>query len=435
MQNAPFDSMAERVDLAGRKVFAFQIRRWKQAILNSYFPRTNFSYLPLYVSDKAFFLDWAQAIEDEENPVLLTWGNNVSPAVVGFARDNRIPLCFLEDGFIRSLVPNASHSLPFSLTLDGRAPYFDSRSSSDLEIILSNCDFEADQVLMSRARKGIAELLSSGLSKYNSGDDTVPPPETTPASPRRRILVIGQVEDDASIRFGCDRKIDNNDVVRLAAQENPDCDILYKPHPDVLNGVRRRLSNPADVAHVCHILIGKAPLPEVLRTVDHVYTITSLGGFEALLRGIPVTLLGCPFYAGWGLTDDRQANSRRKRRLSIDEVFAAAYLLYPRYFDPVSGEEATFEECLSTTARWRRDGMPQSQILPVPTPTKPGFAITGSYGLLGWRHLMTWPLANLIARVGDQTDAEAFKTNPIVFFRELSNARLRKLGRILYPFD
>ena len=31
---------------------------------------------------------------------------------------------------------------------------------------------------------------------------------------------------------------------------------------------------------------------------------TSLMGFEALLRGIPVTTLGTPFYAGWGLTTD-----------------------------------------------------------------------------------------------------------------------------------
>ena len=33
-------------------------------------------------------------------------------------------------------------------------------------------------------------------------------------------------------------------------------------------------------------------------------TMTSLAGFEALLRGKPVTTHGQPFYAGWGLTED-----------------------------------------------------------------------------------------------------------------------------------
>ena len=46
----------------------------------------------------------------------------------------------------------------------------------------------------------------------------------------------------------------------------------------------------------CLILTQSIHLVDALETVDHVYTITSLGGFEALLRGKEVTVLGKPFY-------------------------------------------------------------------------------------------------------------------------------------------
>lgn len=58
---------------------------------------------------------------------------------------------------------------------------------------------------------------------------------------------------------------------------------------------------------------------------------TSLAGFEALMRAIPVTVWGMPFYGGWGLTDDREDCGRRDRRLSILELVYAAYLVYPTY--------------------------------------------------------------------------------------------------------
>lgn len=424
----------EKPDLTGRDIFAFHLRRWKQAILRAYFPRTRFTFLPLYLTDKVFTREWAEAIKASRNPVLLIWGLNAPTAALAFARENSIPLYFIEDGFIRSLVPNASHTAPFSLTLDSRAPYFDSRQASDLEYLLSTYDFAGDQDLMHRARDGIRALLASRLSKYNAGgiraDGYVPTRKD-----KRRILVIGQVEDDASIRFGCDRTVTNNDVVRTAAAENPSCEILYRPHPDVLNGIRKRLSDPATVAHLCTIVTDPLPLPELLETVDHVYTITSLGGFEALLRDIPVTVMGCPFYAGWGLTDDRQANPRRSRKLRLEELFAGAYLLYPHYFNPATGEEIGFEDCLELATGWRKTGMPESRIVPVPVPEKPGFQLSGPYGLMGWRHLLTEPLARIIGMIGDKADAEDFRKNPILFFRELSNPTFRKVGRLLYPFD
>ncbi len=70
-------------------------------------------------------------------------------------------------------------------------------------------------------------------------------------------------------------------------------------------------------------------------SADEVHTMTSLAGFEALLRGLRVVVYGRPFYAGWGLTTDLPAFDRG-RRLTLDQLVAGALILYPRYLDPLT---------------------------------------------------------------------------------------------------
>jgi hypothetical protein len=149
------------------------------------------------------------------------------------------------------------------------------------------------------------------------------------------------------------------------------------------------------------------------------------------LRGIKVTAYGCPFYAGWGLTDDRQPNPRRGRRLSIEALFAGAYLLYPRYFDPRTGREVSFEETVERILGYFSAG----EVLSEPCLSGPRWRPWGPYGVLGWRHLLTLLLSPVIARIGHARDARDFREDPILFFRELSNPKFRLVGRILYPFD
>lgn len=113
------------------------------------------------------------------------------------------------------------------------------------------------------------------------------------------------------------------------------------------------MSDPNLVRDICTILEENISLSESFRTIDHVYTITSLSGFEALLRGLKVTTLGCPFYSGWGLTDDRQPTNRRKRKLTIEQLFAGAYVLYPKYFDPVAKEYIDIEQAIELLVEMR----------------------------------------------------------------------------------
>nr|WP_225165570.1 capsular polysaccharide biosynthesis protein [Ensifer sp. IC4062] len=279
-------------------------------------------------------------------PEVYVWGFKYPPLLKRFCRRLGISFFHVEDGFVRSVSLGAHRSPPASLIVDSRTMHYDAQNVSDLEHTLQTYDFAADKPLMERADKCIRMLLDLRVSKYNMGKrvdlDTLLGPKT-----RRRVLVIGQVETDAAIAFGCDRPVTNNDLVRLAASENPDAQIIYKPHPEVLYGTRAGLSNPADVADISYLLKEDIAPADALESVDHVYTITSLMGFEALLRGIPVTCYGLPFYAGWGATDDRQKRRRSTRERSVQEIFAASFILCSRYLDSKTGDASSLEDVIN----------------------------------------------------------------------------------------
>jgi capsular polysaccharide export protein len=398
--------------------FALHMNGWKRAVFQSFFPERRFVYLPLNVTAEVFERKWMARIAATRGAEVFIWGHNLPANLETFVRDRGIPCFFIEDGFLRSNRPNAARTPPLSLSLDSRRPYFDSRGPSDLEVMLETHDFSGDPDLLERAREGIRLIVEGGLSKYNMVSS---------------LSLADLLGEKTSILYGCDRKFGNNDLVRLAAAENPDAEILYKPHPDILNGVRDAQSDPQEVAHLCRILREKIPLARSFETIDKAYAITSLGGFEALLRGIPLTVLGCPFYAGWGLTDDRQPNPRRTRRRTVEEVFAAAYLRYPTYFEPVTGARSTFEQAvewlklrLENPEKYRNEFGDAK-----PDEWRPW----GAYGILGWRHLLPFILIPLIRWGGNRRLVEKYRANPIRFFRERTSLKARIVGRILYPFD
>jgi capsular polysaccharide export protein len=167
------------------------------------------------------------------------------------------------------------------------------------------------------------------------------------------VLVPGQVESDASLRYGAPGLRSNMDLLRAARAANPDAHLVYKPHPDVLAGLRAAGEGEAQAPAWCDEQVADAAMGELLGAVDEVHVLTSLAGFEALLRGKAVTCYGQPFYAGWGLTADRLPPPRRARRLSLDELVAGALILYPRYMSRAGGRPITPEQALDELLAWR----------------------------------------------------------------------------------
>jgi len=261
-----------------------------------------------------------------------------------------LPVNRVEDGFLRSVGLGAGKARPLSWVVDDVGIYYDATRPSRLERILAEQPF--DPVLLARAQALRQAICAAGLTKYNL-------PGTRwqrPAHARRVILVPGQVEGDASIRFGGNRIRSNLQLLRAVREQNPDAWVLYKPHPEVLAGTRARGDDEAQTVHWCDEVIGDTPLQQLLEVVDELHVLTSQSGFEALLRGVPVTTYGQPFYAGWGLTRDldlqAQVRARRSRQLTLDQLVAGTLLLYPTYVSLVTNRFTTAERTLYELQNW-----------------------------------------------------------------------------------
>jgi len=284
-----------------------------------------------------------QAHQVEPDATLAVWG--CRPIHGRLASGVR--LLRLEDGFLRSVGLGADLIRPVSWVVDGRGMYYDARCPSDLEVILGEADFVLE--LLERARLLRESIVASGLTKYNLGGSTW----QRPADARRVILVPGQVETDASLAYGAPSVRTNMALLRAVRAANPDAYVLYKPHPDVLARLRAPGEGEDNALDVANERVTEVSMGALLPLVDEVHVLTSLAGFEALLRDKPVICYGQPFYSGWGLTQDLEPLARRSRRLTLDQLVAGALILYPRYVSLATGNLTTPEQALAELHAWR----------------------------------------------------------------------------------
>ncbi|WP_299648225.1 capsular polysaccharide biosynthesis protein [uncultured Tateyamaria sp.] len=240
----------------------------------------------------------------------------------------------VEDGFLRSRGLGAELIPPLSLVTDDLGIYYDPARPSRLEhLIRSRRTLRPDQTL--RVERLIRSLTEAGLSKYNLSGDAPDVPSG------RRGLVVGQVEDDASIRLGAGDICTNRALLEAARAARPDDVLIYKPHPDVEAGLRDGAFDASDLADV---VADGTDIVALLSQVNELWTMTSLSGFEALLRGVHVVTTGAPFYAGWGLTEDLgNVPPRRREDVPLAGLVHATLIDYPRYFDPVTGTACPVE--------------------------------------------------------------------------------------------
>ena len=152
------------------------------------------------------------------------------------------------------------------------------------------------------------------------------------------IAVLGQVEKDSSIIYGVPNDTipkTNFALVQQVKKDYPGAFIIYKPHPDVDSGLRAKGKNEENINEIADFIAYETSLEYILNKVEKVAVFTSLGGFEALIRGISVITYGLPFYAGWGLTEDKLSNhiwaKRRTRKLNLEELIFISLIEYPFY--------------------------------------------------------------------------------------------------------
>ncbi len=319
-----------------KTLYAVGFSRWKRPVVREYC--------------QGSLVQFVRGIEEvPEDGMSAVWGQE--------HRNEKQPVVRVEDAFLRSVGLGADLVRPLSWVMDQRGMYYDATAPSELEYLLQATEFSAD--LIARAQGLRQRIVEHSLTKYNVGSSGWRRPEGL----SRVILVPGQVESDASIRDGAPGIRSNINLLQSVRKANPSAHIIYKPHPDVVAGLRKKGEGEDEAARWCDEVVTDIVMGELLTVVDEVHVLTSLAGFEALLRGKPVTCYGQPFYAGWGLTDDRIPLARRTGRLTINELVAGTLILYPTYVSRTTGRFTTPERALDELLEWRQqqNGLPLGQ--------------------------------------------------------------------------
>jgi len=331
-------------------LFFFGFSRWKRK-----------NTLPFFSADSKiiFVSSLSQAINKglTSSSQIYIWGKKPFDDVETYAKNHDIPLFRVEDGFVRSVSLGSDLTKAYSLVVDGRGIYFDPTRESDLEYLLNTYEF--DDAMLERSKALQAYMIKNKISKYNADRDKLLVLDDVKKG-QKVIVVPGQVEDDASIQYGASG-MTNLELLQKTRENAPKAYIVYKPHPDVLAGNRVGHIDEQDALQYCNRIVTDLSLDSVLNLADEVHTMTSLVGFESLIREKEVTTYGLPFYAGWGLTKDMKQTSRRTKKRTLDELVAAAFILYPRYINPKTDTlcdiETLLQEIEKEKSRYNNDSM------------------------------------------------------------------------------
>ena len=287
--------------------------------------------LPHYLGKQGSFVSHTPS-ELSEQSQILTWGVKPVP-------DNlkNYPVTRIEDGFIRSRGLGAEFNFPLSWVFDDVGIYFDARTPSKLKNILNEHVFSDKEI--SDAEELITFLRENKITKYNLGIHDVKLPKESGG--KRTILIPGQVDSDASIKYGSPKLSNNRELLAEVRRQHPGAYICYKPHPDLLKGARKDAPLWDGIEDDVDYLIMEGDIISWIQAVDEVHTLTSTVGFEALIHKKPVHTYGLPFYAGWGLTHDWLKCERRTTTRTLLELACATLILYPTYLNPITKEFTT----------------------------------------------------------------------------------------------
>ncbi|EAI2145564.1 capsular polysaccharide biosynthesis protein [Campylobacter lari] len=282
--------------------------------------------------------------------VFVGWGRKKSGLrAIELANKHNIKFLLLEDGFLRSLNLGVENSPSFSIVKDDVGIYYDATASSKLENILNTYEFGTEE--LEQAKKAIELIKKEKLSKYNNN---LYVPRELFGTNDERVLIITQVANDASLKFGLADGFSTQDIINDAIKENPNAKIYIKIHPDVLSGKKQSDFNAEDLLSKCVVIKENYNPIELLSYFKKVYTKTSGMGFEALMLGCECVCYGMPFYAGWGLTQDKQICKRRLKKRTLEEVFYAAYILYSEYFNPYLNQKSDIFDTIYTLAKYKK---------------------------------------------------------------------------------
>lgn len=262
-------------------------------------------------------------------------------------------LLLLEDAFVRSLRPG-THGPVYGVIADAQGIHYRSDGRSDLIEALNTgtpTGWMRDKPMPGDTPDVLLEKFRAhGISKYNwfPGEYTEEQAEYPPG-----ILVVDQTRGDASLKYGGLSGEDFARMLRAALDECASAPVYLRGHPDHLMRGKSSCLPPRLLRDSRLRFLPPTLSPAQCFSFCHTVMCTgSLMGMEALIHGLKVVTFGWPFFAGWGLTDDRSSIPKppRNRSLTLAELFDFAYLRYGHYFDPDLGSPCGLSDIIDHIA-------------------------------------------------------------------------------------
>ena len=225
---------------APERVDAFGFTPWKQRNLRRF----------LAGSDLRFRRSGRQP--GVSTTAVAIWGRRGQPSVLESARVRNLPLLHVEDGFLRSVGLGAELIDPISWVVDRSGCI----TTPHVQAIW-NAFWRENPGL--RLSCPVPPRCASVWCWKRSRNTTFLPSAGSDEHQQRVVLVVGQVESDASIQFGAPGIKTNLALLQAVRVAEPDAYLVYKPHPDVMAGLCRAGEGEDGAAEVCdEVLTGGA---------------------------------------------------------------------------------------------------------------------------------------------------------------------------------
>ena len=326
---------------------------WKREVVSHYLDDYKTAFLmgtPTIGKLNRLEKTFINQISDEELTIFI-WGKKDKKKIfkrylsLMKLRKPSLKVCYVEDGFLRSINAGVFHSRPASLCFDFGANHFENKET-DLEELLNTVKLTKAE--HEEAQRLVSFFIDARLTKYFNPQAFTYKKDFEKlknVNAEETVLVIGQVETDASIVYGGGEVKTNIELVKKARKENKGKRILFRPHPDIFS--KDKKTELDAIKNIAEVLDPSYSLYDSFYLASTVYVISSLSGFEALIHGKKVVVFGTPFYSNWGLTDDRVKIERRTAKLDIATLFKVVYDIYPKYLHPISNTKSSFLEVAS----------------------------------------------------------------------------------------
>ncbi|MBI0037005.1 glycosyltransferase [Gilliamella sp. B14384H2] len=283
---------------------------------------------------------------DESNSLFSFEHQNVFE-IMKLAEEEQKPFYYIFTGFISNVMPPYGGAMPkfcscISFIIDSKGYFNDGNVTTDLETLLNTEQVNNKELL--RTKNVINKIISNKISKYNNYNrDYLLYKEKD----KKNVLVVQSDWEIYKKHYDINYNFD--DMLNEAICNNPNSNIVIKFSHNCNESQRKRyksiLRSLSDNLSVKFVEDNINPF-DLINQIDEVYVHNDLIGFEALMCGKPVNVYGVPFYAGWGLTFDKIPLPRRKRQLSLEELFYIAYINYCIYVNPETKMICDIEEAL-----------------------------------------------------------------------------------------